>query len=95
MTRERGLEVMAGYIRFYYYGTGKDGWISWTDKFFPYINTIERLKRLDHLSQECLRYVATGRRTNAKYRFRYNEIRSIGYVPLVRAYYSRNEISSK
>ena len=95
MTRERGLEVMAGYIRFYYYGTGKDGWISWTDKFFPYINTIERLKRLDHLSQECLRYVATGRRTNAKYRFRYNERRSIGYVPLVRAYYSRNEISSK
>ena len=90
ITRERGLEMMAGYIRFYYYGTGKDGWISWTDKFFPYISTTERLKRLDHLSQECLRYIATGRRTNAKYRFRYRDMRASGYVPLVRAYYSRS-----
>ena len=90
ITRERGLEMMAEYIRFYYYGAGKDGWISWTDKFFPYIHSTERLKRLDHLSQECLRYIATGRRTNAKYRFRYRDIRSSGYVPLVRADYSRS-----
>ena len=91
ITREDGLDKMAGYIRFYYYGRGEDGWISWTDKFFPYINTAERLKKLDHLSQECLRYIATGRRTNAKYRFRYSDIRAEGYVPLVRAYYSRNK----
>ena len=91
ITREEGLEKMAGYIRFYYYGTGEEGWVSWTDKFFPFISTTERLKRLDHLSQECLRYIATGRRTNAKYRFRYPDIRATGYVPLVRAYYSRNE----
>ena len=91
ITREAGVEQMAAYIRFYYYGTGEDGRVSWTDKFFPYINTTERLQRLDRLSQECLRYVAVGRRTNAKYRFRYSEIRATGYVPLVRAYYSRRE----
>ena len=91
LTREKGLELMARHIQVYYYGTGEEGLVSWADKFFPYINTTERLKRLDHLSQDCLRYIATGRRTNAKYRFRYSEIRETGYVPLVRAYYSRGE----
>ena len=90
ISREHGVEVMARYIRFYYYGTGEEGWVSWTDKFFPYINKVERLRLLDQLSQECLRYIATGRRTNAKYRFRYSEISALGYVPLVRAYYSRS-----
>ena len=82
---------MATHIHDYYYGPGEEDWVSWTDRFFPYITTTERLARLDHLSQECLRYVAVGRRTNAKYRCRYQEIRETGYVPLVRAYYSRLE----
>jgi hypothetical protein len=90
LTREDGLRLMAGYISLYYYGTGEDGWISWTDKFFPCITTVESLKKLDHLSQECLLYIATGRRTNAKYRFRYQDIRDAGYVPLVRAYYDHS-----
>ena len=90
-TREEGVELMARHIHEYFYGPGEEDWVSWTDRFFPYITTTERLKRLDHLSQECLRYVATGRRTNAKYRCRYPEIRETGYVPLVRAYYSRLE----
>ena len=89
ITRETGLKMMAGYIHSYYYGTDEDDRISWTDKFFPCISTTERLRRLDHLSQECFRYIATGKRTNAKYRFRYPDIRETGYVPLVRAYYSR------
>ena len=91
LTREKGLEIMARHIQVYYYGTEEEEGVSWTGKFFPFINTTERLKCLDHLSQECLRYIATGRRTNAKYRFRYPDIRKTGYVPLVRAYYSRGE----
>lgn len=89
LTRETGLRMMAGFIRAYYYGTDEERRISWTNRFFPYLSTTERLNRLDHLSQECFRYIATGRRTNAKYRFRYVDIRATGYVPLVRAYYSR------
>ncbi len=91
LTKEDGLRLMAGYIRFYYYGRGEADWVSWADKFFPHITTVESLKKLDHLSQECLRYIATGRRTNAKYRFRYEDIKDTGYVPLVREYYSRKE----
>ncbi len=91
ITREDGLRMMAGYIQFQYYGTDEDSRVSWVEKFFPYINTVDRLKRLDHLSQECLRYIATGRRTNAKYRYRYKDIKATGYVPLVRAFYGRNE----
>ena len=90
LTKETGLRIMAGYIHLYYYGSGEKGAVSWTDKFFPCINTAKTLKYLDHLSQECLRYIATGRRTNAKYRFRYEDIKNTGYVPLVRAFYDRH-----
>lgn len=89
LARGEGLAMMAAFIRRYYYGTDEDGQISWADKFFPFITVTERLERLDHLSQECFRYIATGRHTNAKYRFRYPEIRALGYVPLVRSYYDR------
>ncbi|MCR5775158.1 MAG: hypothetical protein K6G42_08755 [Lachnospiraceae bacterium] len=91
LTREEGLRLMVGYIRFYYYGKEEDGWISWADRLFQCITTTKSLKKLDHLSQECFRYIATGRHTNAKYRFRYEDIRDTGYIPLVRAYYSRND----
>ena len=91
MSREIGLQRMAAFIERYYYGPGKEGYVSWTDRFFPLITTVDRLKRLDWLSQECLRYVATGRHTNAKYRFRYADIRALGYVPTVRAYYEWHE----
>ena len=89
LNKETGIKLMAGYIRLYYFGSGEKGAVSWTEKFFPCINTTKTLKYLDHLSQECLRYIATGRRTNAKYRFRYEDIRNTGYVPLVRAFYDR------
>ena len=89
LTREDGIRMMANYINRYYYGPDREGWICWTDKFFPFITTVDSLKKLDHQSQECLRYVAAGRRTNAKYRFRYKDMKAIGYVPLVHSYYDR------
>ena len=89
LTRETGIKIMAGYIHLYFYGSGEKGGVSWVDKFFPCINTARTLKYLDHLSQESLRYIATGRRTNAKYRFRYEDIKNTGYVPLVRTFYDR------
>ena len=91
MSGESGLRNMAAFIHRYFYGPGTEGYVSWADRFFPYISTIDRLRRLDRLSQECLRYVGTGRHTNAKYRFRYADIRELGYVPLVHGYYSRSE----
>jgi len=87
ISREEGLRRMSGFINRYYYGIEEENEKRWIDQFFPFINRVERLEKLDHLSQECFRVIATGRHTNAKYRFRYSEIKKLGYVPLVHSYY--------
>lgn len=94
LTKEEGLRRMASYISDYYYSDNGDKRLSWTEQFFPYITSDKRLRKLDHLSQECIRFVATGRMTNAKYRFRYKDISRLGYVPLVRSFHSRIEVEN-
>ena len=62
--------------------------LTWARWYFPLINTTESLKGIDQYCQSCIRTLATGRHTKAAYHFRYDQIRSLGYVPLVSAYYS-------
>ena len=90
LSNEEAVRRMAFFINRYFYGNTEKDAISFIEHFFPYITSAERLRRLDHLCQDCLRVLAIGRHTNAKYRFRYSEIRKLGYVPLVHAYYTRN-----
>ena len=61
--------------------------LTWTRWYFPVINTTEGLKALDSYMQECIRYLATGKRTNSKYTFSYQEIKALGYRNLVHEYY--------
>ena len=61
--------------------------LTWTRWYFPVINTTEGLESLDAYMQECIRYLATGKHTNAKYMFRYQEIKALGYRNLVHEYY--------
>ncbi len=59
-------------------------WIRW---FFPVINTTQSLKAIDGYMQDCIRYIATGKRTKVRYNFRYEEIKDLGYRSLVNEYY--------
>ena len=58
-------------------------WVRW---YFPLINTTESLKILDEYAQQCIRYLATGKRTKAAYNFRYVDMKQIGYISLVNRY---------
>ena len=89
LSKDEAVSRMAFFVNRYFYGIPEEDGLSFSEHFFPYITSVERLKKLDHLSQDCFRVLATGRHTNAKYRFRYSDIRKLGYVPLVHAYYSR------
>ena len=89
LSKDEAVSRMAFFVNRYFYGIPEEHGLSFSEHFFPYITSVERLKKLDHLSQDCFRVLATGRHTNAKYRFRYSDIRKLGYVPLVHAYYSR------
>lgn len=63
------------------------GELTWTRWFFPVINTDRSLEQIDGYMQECIRYLATGTRTKARFNFRYEDIKALGYKSLVNEYY--------
>ncbi len=66
--------------------------LTWARWFFPVINTDKTLKSLDSYMLECIRYLATGKRTKAKYNFKYEKIKELGFRSLVNEYYKlKNE----
>jgi len=67
--------------------------LTWTRWFFPIINTDKTLKKIDEYMQECIRYLATGKRTKSRYNYRYDEFKNIGYRNLVNEYYKFRNLS--
>ena len=65
--------------------------LTWTRWYFPIINTTETISLLDHYMQECIRYIATEKRTNKRYSFKYDMIKDLGYRSLVHEYYKVKE----
>lgn len=61
--------------------------LTWTRWFFPVINTDKTLKLIDAYMIDCIRYLATGKRTKSKYDFRYEDIKRLGFRSLVNEYY--------
>ena len=62
--------------------------LTWARWYFPMITTAESLKIIDQYSQSCVRYLATGKHTKSAYNFRYEDMKELGYISLVNAYYS-------
>ena len=61
--------------------------LTWTRWYFPIINTTGTISMLDHYMQECIRYLATEKRTNKRYSFNYDMMKDLGYRSLVHEYY--------
>jgi hypothetical protein len=65
-----------------------DSEFCWAQWFFPMINTCESLKAIDKFVQDKMRYAVTGRYSKMNFRaMPYDRLKSLGYVPLVTAYY--------
>lgn len=61
--------------------------ITWCRWFFPVINTEKSLHSLDLYMQECIRYIATEKRSKARFDFRYEDMKKLGYISLVNCYF--------
>lgn len=61
--------------------------LTWARWYFPLINTTKSLKTIDEYSQNCIRYLATGKHTKSAYNFRYEDMKKLGYITLVNQYY--------
>ena len=64
-----------------------DNELTWSYWFFSVINTAESLRVIDRYAQDCLRFLLSGRRTKARFRVTYEDLKALGYRSLVHAYY--------
>ena len=65
----------------------RDNELSWSNWFFPVINTAESLHEIDLYAQDCIRYLVTGKHTKARFNVRYEDLKALGYRSLVHEYY--------
>ena len=61
--------------------------INWSLWYFPLITTDRSLKIIDRYMQDCIRYIATGSRTKARFNFRYGQMTELGIHSLVNMWY--------
>lgn len=92
VSREEGARRLARRIDRYFYGDAdNEHELSWRDFFFHVITRPDSLHEIDLVCQDLLRRVATGKRGDARYRFRYTDMQALGYRPLVHEYFRYRE----
>lgn len=85
-----GTQAAKAFIRIFHrklFEQGLEHELNWTRWYFPLINTADSLMEIDAYRQRCIRYLATGSNTKSAYRFRYEDMKRLGYVSLVHRYY--------
>ncbi len=92
IAKPEAAQLFASRVNRYFYGDGAaEHQLSWRDFFFHVITRPDSLHEIDLVCQDLLRIVATGKRGDARYRFRYDDMRALGYRPLVHEYYKHRE----
>ncbi len=92
---EKAARAMIRGIDSRLYDLSGTGSFSWTRYFFPVLTTDKGLHEIDTCMLQYLRYLADGRHHKKNYRIRYEDIRRLGYTPLVREYYTWQEEERK
>lgn len=61
--------------------------VNWSWWYFPLITTDQSLKEIDAYMQDCVRYVATGKRTRSRFDFTYGQMKGLGLQTLVNRWF--------
>lgn len=69
--------------------------LTWTRWYFPVINTDETLKKIDEYMQYWIRWLVSGTHSKASYRVKYSDIKALGYISLVNAWYKKDTLDRK
>ena len=62
--------------------------LTWALWYFPVLTTDESLHEIDLYAQYCIRVLAAGCRTKARFNVRYEDLRAMGYRSLVHEYHA-------
>lgn len=90
-TGRTGEQAAAAFIRVFnrkLLESPTDRELSWSHWFFSVINTADSLRVIDHYAQDCLRAIVSGKRSKARYKVRYEDLKALGYRSLVHEYYA-------
>ena len=93
-TGHSGEQAAAAFIRVFnrkLLDSPTDRELSWSCWFFSVINTAETLRVIDRYAQDCLRTLISGKRTKARYKVRYEDLKALGYHSLVHEYYAHTQ----
>ena len=84
---ERAVSAVIRKFNKKFYQVKDNSELTWCLWYFPIINTSKGLHEIDLYMQECLRYIRTGRYNKKNYNLKYEELKRLGYRPLVGEYY--------
>ena len=84
---ERAVRAFIRYFNRKLYCNPVQNELTWARWYFPIINTEKSLREIDAYMQQCIRYIATEKRTKAQYNFSYENMKQLGYVTLVNKFY--------
>ena len=98
--RRKGLsgeKAAAAFLRVFnrkLFAAEGDNELSWNRWFFPVITRTDRLHEIDLYAQDCIRFLAAGTRTKARFDVRYEDLKRLGYRSLVHEWYE-NEVKER
>ncbi len=75
------------YLNRYFYDNRGSGRMTWARWYFPLLTTDEDLRAIDRYAQELIRYVYFEAHKKSNYDLRYEQLKQLGYRPLVAEYY--------
>ncbi|MBR3226966.1 MAG: hypothetical protein IKF68_00310 [Erysipelotrichaceae bacterium] len=84
---ERAARTMIRSFDYRFYDLSGDHDFTWTRFYFPVINSSEGLAVIDDHMEMYLRYLYSGRHYKGNYRVAYDDLKKLGYTPLVNEYY--------
>ncbi|MBQ1341463.1 MAG: hypothetical protein IIY33_03155, partial [Erysipelotrichaceae bacterium] len=82
-----------------FYDLSGNNEFTWTRFYFPVLTVSDGLHKIDEYMQMYLRYLYSGRHYKGNYDITYQQLKKLGYTPLVSEYYNwkreNNELNRK
>ena len=87
LSYDKAAKALIKHFNYKFYDDMREGDFSWSRWFFPALTTSNGLKEIDEYLIEYIRYLYSGRHYKGNYKFKYDEIKRLGFRSLVNEYY--------
>ncbi len=93
LSYDKAAKALIKHFNYKFYDDMREGEFSWSRWFFPVLTTADGLKEIDGYLLRYIRFLYSGRHYKGNYKFKYDEIKKLGYRSLVNEYYKFRQAS--